>query len=304
MELRHLRYFIAIAEERSFLAAAARLRVAQSALSKQVRDLEDELGATLFERGPRGVQLTAAGSAFLVDARRTLDLASRAVASARGAAEGRASLLHFAHGEVAAYGTSLERLLAAFRAANTDVHVEVSSYHDGEIFHALRERRVDVGSVFVAEWPVPGFSAHRLIDATIRGVLLPAGHPLSAQTSVSLPELRTLTWLNSASQRWPGFFPVLEAALRERGLVPERRLERSRETPTMNVQIATGGAWALVSEAVAAPYRGRNDGIVYRPFREPPIACWLALVWLPQASSEIGRLVQTAHQTGLTILGD
>jgi len=86
MELRHLRYFIAVAEERSFLAAAARLRVAQSALSKQVRDLEDELGATLFERGPRGVNLTASGRAFLVEARRTLDVASRAVATARGAA--------------------------------------------------------------------------------------------------------------------------------------------------------------------------------------------------------------------------
>ena len=59
MELRHLRYFIAVAEERSFLAAAAHLRVAQSALSKQIRDLEDELGTTVFERGPRGVNLTA-----------------------------------------------------------------------------------------------------------------------------------------------------------------------------------------------------------------------------------------------------
>jgi len=303
MELRHLRYFIAVAEERSFLAAAARLRVAQSALSKQIRDLEDELGATLFERGPRGVNLTAAGRAFLVEARRTLEVASRAVATARGAAEGRARQLHFAHGELATYGISIERLLASFHAGNPDVHVEVSSYHDGEIFHALRERRVDVGSTFIAEWPVHGFSAHRLIDTTITGVLLPASHPLSTQASVSLPELRTLSWLNSASRRWPGFFPILEAALRDRGLVPERRLERPRETPTMNVQIAAGGAWALVSEAIAAPYRNPN-GIVYRPFREPPIPCWLALVWLPPTSGQIDRLVLAAGEAGLTVLND
>src|SRR5260370_10156352 len=200
MELRHLRYFIAVAEERSFLAAAARLRVAQSALSKQIRDLEDELGTTVFERGPRGVNLTAAGRAFLVEARRTLDLASRAVASARGAAEGRASQLHFAHGEVAAYGTSIERLLAGFRNANPDVHAEISSYHDGEIFHALRERRVDVGSVFVAEWPAAGFSGHRLLHCTITGVLLPPRHPPSPQASLARPDAPPPPCLNSPSR--------------------------------------------------------------------------------------------------------
>src|SRR5919108_1111767 len=118
MELRHLRYFIAVAEEHSFSGAANRLRVAQPALSKQIRDLEIELGTVLFERGPRGVHLTASGRAFLVEARHTLDNASRAVASARGAAAGRDSPLRFASGSVATYGRDIERLLASFR----DVH--------------------------------------------------------------------------------------------------------------------------------------------------------------------------------------
>src|SRR3954466_9311832 len=125
MELRHLRYFVAVAEEGSFSGAAPRLRVAQPALSKQIRDLEVELGTVLLERGPRGVILTAAGRAFLVEARHTLDVASRAVAFARGAAVGRDSPLRFAHGEVAAYGTALENLLAAFRDANPDAQIEV-----------------------------------------------------------------------------------------------------------------------------------------------------------------------------------
>src|SRR5258706_202391 len=79
MELRHLRYFVAVAEERSFSGAATRLRVAQPSLSKQIRDLENELGTVLLERGPRGVHLTAAGRAFLIEARHTLDVAARAV---------------------------------------------------------------------------------------------------------------------------------------------------------------------------------------------------------------------------------
>jgi len=301
MELRHLRYFVAVAEERSFSAASTRLRVAQPALSKQIRDLEIELGTVLFERGPRGVHLTAAGRAFLVEARHTLDVASRAIASARGAAQGRDSPLRFAHGELATYATHLENLLASFRDTNPGAQVEIASQPDGETFHALRERRVDVGSVFIDEWPVAGFAAHRLIDASVTGVLLPGSHPLAAQPSVQLGQLRALTWLNSAPRRWPGFFPILETALRERGLVPERQIERPREAPTMNVQIAAGDTWALVSEAIATPYRKDSSGIVYRPFREPPIACWLALVWLPPASALVDRLVHAARDTGLTL---
>ena len=301
MELRHLRYFVAVAEESSFSGAAARLHVAQPALSKQIRDLEIELGTVLFERGPRGVHLTASGRAFLVEARRTLEGASRAVASARGAAVGRDSPLRFAHGELAGYGIAVEKLLTTFRDATCDVQIEISSNHDGEIFHALRDRLVDVGTVFIAEWPVSGFSAHRLIDTAITGVLLPGNHPLAAQSSVELAQLRTMTWLNSAPRRWPGFFPILEAALRQRGLVPERRLERPRDTPSMNVQIAAGDTWTLVSEAVAEPYRKQANGIVYRPFREPPIPCWLALVWLPPAASQVDRLVQAALDIGLTL---
>jgi len=176
------------------------------------------------------VRLTAAGRAFLVEARHTLDVAARAVTFARGAAMGRDSPLRFAHGELSVYGTDLENLLAKFRDANPEAQIEISSSHDGEIFHALRERRVDVGSVFVDEWPVPGFAAHRLIAAPITGVLLPGSHPLAAQPSIQLAQLRALTWLNSAPRRWPGFFPILEIALRERGLVPEpssRAAERS-----------------------------------------------------------------------------
>src|SRR2546423_15679082 len=82
MELRHFRYFVAVAEEHSFAHAARRLRVAQPALSKQIRDLETELGVTLFERLPRGVRLTPAGEAFLADARGTLEAAGRAVTGA------------------------------------------------------------------------------------------------------------------------------------------------------------------------------------------------------------------------------
>src|SRR5256884_582103 len=93
MELRHLRYFVGVAEEHGFARAARRLNVAQPALSKQIHDLETELGVALFERLPRGVRLTRAGEAFFIEARNTLDGAVRAIATARGASEDRASTL-------------------------------------------------------------------------------------------------------------------------------------------------------------------------------------------------------------------
>lgn len=295
MELRHLRYFVAVAEERSFVQAARRLHVAQPALSKQIHNLETELGVTLFQRLPRGVRLTPAGEAFLANARLTLEAAGRAVSSAREVGKDGGSELRFAHGELAVYTAIIEDLLAAFRDAHPAAQVHVSSKSDADTFQALREGQVDVASVFVAEWPVPGFDALRIADCATTGVMLPAGHPLAAAASVRLGDLRDLTWLHSSPQRWPGFFHTIDAALRDRGLVPSRRRERPRETPSSNVQIASGEAWALASEAVAARYRTEPSAIVYRPFVEPPIPCWIALVWRPKAPRVVHDLVDVAR---------
>jgi len=297
MELRHLRYFVAVAEERSFVQAARRLRVAQPALSKQIHDLETELGVPLFHRLPRGVRLTLAGEAFLTDARGTLDAAGRAVSSARGASVKGTGRVEFAHGELSAYDPVIEDLLAAFRDAHPETQVRVSSMSDQDAYQALREGRIDAASVFVAEWPVAGFeaSALRIADCRTAGVLLPASHPLAMRPSIRLAELRDLTWLHSAPQRWPGFFRILDEALRARGLTPVRRRERPKETPAANVQIAAGETWALASEEIGARYRTAPNAIVYRPFVEPPIPCWIALVWRAKAPRVVQDLVTVAR---------
>ena len=303
MELRHLRYFVAVAEASSFVQAARRLRVAQPALSKQIHNLETELGVTLFDRLPRGVRLTPAGEAFLADARTTLDAAGRAVASARDAGNDGRSELRFAHGELSVYSAVIEDLLAGFRHAHPQAQVRVTSISDADTFTALREGQVDVASVFIAHWPVAGFEALRMVECASKGVLLPANHPLAARPALTLAELRDLTWLHSSPQRWPGFFRVIEDALRDRGLVPLRRMERPTQTPAGNVQIAAGATWALASEAVAAPYRSTSTAIVYRPFVEPPIPCWIALVWREKAPRLVQDLVEVA-QSRLELVGD
>ena len=301
MELRHFRYFVAVAEEHSFARAAQRLHVAQPALSRQIRDLEAEVGVVLFLRLPRGVQLTPAGEAFLVEARRTLDGAVQAAATARAAAERQAAHLRFAHGELNVFAPAVERLLASVRQAHPDLNVSVSSANDSETHDALRTQEVDVGCVFVAEWPVTGFAGHRLIDGPATGVLLPASHPLAAQPAVRLADLGSLSWLHSGPQRWPGFFHTYEQALKDRGLVPLRRRERANETPSANMQVAAGDSWTLASEAVGAPYAASSTAIAYRPFVDPPIPCWIALVWLPPETTAVSKLVAVARGMGLTV---
>ena len=286
---------MSVAEQGTFVQAARRLRVAQPALSKQIRDLEGELGVTLFERLPRGVQLTRAGEAFLAHARVTLEAAARAVASAREAAKDGGSALEFAHGELAVYTPIIEDLLAAFRDAHPAARIRVSSMSDADAHGALRQLQIDVAAVFVAEWPIAGFDGVRLVDCATAGVLLPASHPLAAKPAVRLAELRELTWLHSSPQRWPGFFRTFEDALRDRGLVPPRRRERAALAPTANVQIAAEDAWALATEAVAAPYRAAPAAIVYRQFVEPPIPCWIALLWHPKATCRVHDLVEVAR---------
>lgn len=294
MELRHLRYFIAVAEEGSFLGAASRLHVAQPALSKQIHDLEREVGVKLFERRPRGTRLTPAGEQFLSHARHTLESAARAVATARKTAS--ATGLTLALGDVYVYTPVVLKLLAAFRHEAPETPVRVVRVHDADHPAALREQRVDAAATFVGTWPIPGLEAVQLADCTVTGVLLPASHPIAAQERIRLRDLPDLVWLHPSERTRPEVYRTLRSALETRGLVPARRHGR-RGDIAANVAIAAGDAWALANPSVAAVYADLEGSIVYRPFVDPPIPLWYALVWRKDSSSPlIETLVEVARR--------
>ncbi len=139
VELRHLRYFVAVGEALSFSRAATRLRVAQPALSRQIRDLEAELGVILFERGSRGVRLTPAGQVFTSEARAVLERAAQAVEAARMAARGERGELHLGYAPSPTVQL-LPRALDAFQQSAPQVAVRLHDLSSAEMIEGLRRR--------------------------------------------------------------------------------------------------------------------------------------------------------------------
>src|SRR5246500_305021 len=148
MELRHLRYFVAVGEEQHYRRASRRLRVAQPALSRQIRELEEEVGFKLFDRLPRGVKLSAAGRLFLEDARRILQQVSEAAARAARVARGQSGTLRVGFTENASWRGVVPDSLRRFRERQPDAELQLTPATSLEQIEAIRSGRLDAGFVF------------------------------------------------------------------------------------------------------------------------------------------------------------
>lgn len=176
MELRHLRYFIAVAEELSFRRAAERLHLAQPPLSSQIKDLEEELGAPLFDRSTRSVKLTAAGKIFLEESRSVLLMAQRAAQNARNARHGLIGPLRI--GVLAPSATPrLARILNAYRKKYPSVQFSLSEFTSTEQLQRIRDDQLDVG---LLRPPVPHPELEFMfLESSPMVLAVPAGHRLA-----------------------------------------------------------------------------------------------------------------------------
>jgi DNA-binding transcriptional LysR family regulator len=145
MELRHLRYFVAVGEEQHYRRASRRLRVAQPALSRQIRELEEEVGFKLFDRLPRGVKLSAAGRLFLEDARRILQAVSEATARADHVARGQSGTLRVGFTENASWHGVVPDSFRLFREQQPDAELQLQPAASLEQLDAIRSGRLDAG---------------------------------------------------------------------------------------------------------------------------------------------------------------
>jgi DNA-binding transcriptional LysR family regulator len=258
MELRHLRYFVAVAEELHFRRAAERLNISQPPLSQQIQTLEAEVGVQLLLRDRRGVELTAAGQAFLTEARHTLGAADHAVATARRVAHGELGDLSVGFVGSTMYGRVPE-LLRAFREERGEVGIRLRELTSSEQMDALQARQIDIGFL---RPPVAaaGITVETLFEEPIV-VALPADHPLAGSPRVDARRLRDEAIVTLSAQDAPGIAAATDNLLAAAGVVPHV-VQIVTEVPTAIGLVASGLGVTFVPESLMTLNR---TGVVYRP---------------------------------------
>ncbi len=264
MELRQLRYFIAVAEELHFRRAAARLHISQPPLSQQIARLEDELGSRLLNRTRRRVELTAAGEAFLRDARAMLDELEVAVATVRRIETGQAGLLR-----VNFVGSALlsivPGIIQSFRRGRPSVEIELRERPTLEQLRALAAGLLDVGLVR----PPIDADESLVTEVVMRErtvAAIPSDHPLAKRSRISLRSLAGEPLVLFPREQAPGFHDLLTGRLAATGRSPHV-VQYAPEMTTIIGLVAAGIGLSPVPASVA---RLGLEGVTYRPLTGAP----------------------------------
>jgi LysR family hca operon transcriptional activator len=264
MELRHLRYFVAVAEEGSLTnAAERRLHTAQPSLSRQIRDLELEVGVKLLERGARGVELTAAGRTFLDHARLALLQVEAAGEAARRAAQPEKAtfMIGFLTGHEVVWLPDALRIL---REEEPDIEITLASQPSPDLAGALMRGKVDV-AFLRRETQAPGVAFKFMIKEPLVA-MVPTGHRLASRKKISPHEIAAETYITPTR-----YAPVLKAAIEgymaKFGITLKPEYEADNLTSTMSLVASTGGVTVL-------PIYARHvlsSSVILRPLKgEPP----------------------------------
>ncbi|MGE4482269.1 LysR substrate-binding domain-containing protein [Acidocella sp.] len=272
MELRHLRYFIAVAEELSFTRAAQRLNTAQPSLSQQIQDLEREVGTPLLTRTKRNVALTVAGHAFLDAARLTLAQAHNAVANARRAAdlEGHKLTVGFVP---AAEIKIFPGVLTLLRESFPNLNLQLQALTSLEQRVALIRGDIDIA--FMRQ-PLnePGLMTKTVLSEQVVAVL-PADHPLASQEEINLHELASTPFLEISPLHGGQLFDTIHEHLRETGLTL-KTVQQVKNVLTLFTLIGLGVGFSLMPD-YAESLLFRN--VTTRRLTGKPIEVDLIMAW-------------------------
>lgn len=276
VELRHLRYFIAVAEERNFSRAAERLHMAQSPLSAAIRQLEQEIGAELLDRSSRGVSPTPAGEVLLDRTRRILESVDAAVLATRRASAGELGTLRIGFSWSARF-TTLPALAQKFAAAHPDVTLITQEMWNADMPRALRSATIDLAISLCPERD--GDLAHELLRREPAVVLVPEGHRLAAKNQLKRRELADEMFLMFPRELAPRLHDTIIEICRQAGFEPHisrHAFHAASDTQTL----ASSGAIALVPESVT----GGIPGAVTIPIADRA-ELDTYLVWHPETRS-------------------
>ena len=271
MELRQLQQFIAVAEALNFRRAAERLHMAQPPLSVAIRKLEEEVGARLFERQPRGVALTAAGTAALGVAHRCVNEAAALRSAAQAAAGGESGLLRVGFVGSATYAL-MPRLLPAFRARYPQVELVLRESTNLELLVLVERNELDIGLV---RYPTGSASDLRfeIVEHDVFCAVLPAAHPLAKKKRLTLAMLAREPFVDYASTRVPGLHAIVMLAFQQAGLAP-RVSQEATQVQTVISLVQSGMGVALVP-SVSARLAPRD--VVFRRVDDLPASAAIAL---------------------------
>jgi DNA-binding transcriptional LysR family regulator len=282
MELRHLHYFIAVAEELHFSRAAKRLCISQPPLSQQIRDLEDELGVKLFERTKRHVQLTEAGKVFLEGSYLVLAQLEQAIEVTQRIGRGEVGRLAIGFVDSATY-TLLPDILRVFREQFPAVELRLHELTTQEQIHALHQNQIDVGVVRSAIIE-PGLSTECVLQESLV-LALPQTHPLSAQVKVSVSTLADESFILFPAKLGPVFYEQIIQICQQAGFRPKVAQE-AVQMQTIIGLVAAGLGIAFVPASLQNFHR---SGVIYRPLQEQTSQTGLYLAWRQHDSSPVIR---------------
>jgi DNA-binding transcriptional LysR family regulator len=275
MELRHLRYFVAIGEEENYHRAAQRLNVAQTALSSQIQDMEAELGFKVFDRLPRGVKLSAAGKLFLGDARRILRDVNEAASRAARVARGQSGTLRVGFTENASWRGVVPESLRRFRKRQPDAELRLTPATSLEQIEALRSGRLDTGFVF--NMPKADAELDQIAVALQRVELaVPQGHPLIKQKNLRLRDLVDAPFVWFPRRESPAFYDGLMHECFRGGLKSPRIVQEGLNEATILslVSHGMGVGWVNGTARWRCP-----ESVVILSVADLNIPLPLALVW-------------------------
>ncbi|MGN5235560.1 MULTISPECIES: LysR substrate-binding domain-containing protein [unclassified Rhodococcus (in: high G+C Gram-positive bacteria)] len=282
MELRQLEYFVAVAEERNFTRAAERVHISQSGVSAQIRQLERELGARLFERSSRTAGLTTAGKAALEHARAALDSARAmriAVDEVGAVIRGELTV-----GMVTACTvTPLFDALSLFHHAHPGVEIALLEDASDRLVERVRSREMDVALVGTAYGPPDGVESILLIRDRLVAVA-PDEHPLARRPRVGLAEVTShpLVCLPTGT----GIRSVLDIACRTRGIEPAMAMQASAPDAVIDLAVRGLGV-AILSESMVSQRAGLSITVI----DDIDVSATLSLIWSAPASPALGALL-------------
>jgi DNA-binding transcriptional LysR family regulator len=292
MELRHLRYFCAAAEEMHISRAAERLGIAQPPLTQQIKALEAELGVALFVRAGRGVVLTEAGRTFLTEAKSILAQIERAALLTRQVAGGHVGRLRVGFTESASFSPVLTRTFAAFRAKWPGVELVLEEAHTETQVERLRRGELDAGFI---RPPIPAGSpiVFEALASDPMMVSVPLGHALARKKSIALKTLARENFIGYARRQGTGLSDAVIAACRRAGFEPRIVQQAPQLSSTVNLVAASVG----IAIVPARMRHVRPESVAFVKLADVDVRAQLGIAY---AQSERAHAVRNLVETALS----